>query len=149
DRFFSLSKSDFQLLNPNTKTCPVFRTKTDADLTKRICAQVPVMIDTTRGDIGNPWSLSFLRMLDLANDSNLFRTSQQLRAAGFERDRQDWIQRPTAELYLPVYEAKFIWHFDHRFSSYHNLGKVKGRGGRGLPPVTEEEYGDPNFEPEP
>lgn len=39
-----------------------------------------------------------------------------------------------------------MWHFDHRFSSYHNLGKIKGRGGRGLPPVLEEEYADPSFE---
>jgi hypothetical protein len=107
------------------------------------------MIYSTHGDTGNPWGVSFLRMFDWSNDSNLFRTSEQLRAAGFERERQDWIQRTTAERYLPLYEAKFIWHFDHRFSSYHNLGKVKGRGGRGLPSVTHEEYLDPSFEPEP
>jgi hypothetical protein len=147
ERFFSLSKSDFQLLNPNTKTCPVFRTKTDAALTKKVCAHVPVMIDSTHVNSGNPWGASFLSMFHMSNDSNIFRTGQQLRGAGFERDRQDWIQR--RERYLPLYEAKFIWHFDHRFSSYHNLGKVKGRGGRGLPPVTQEEYLDPNFEPEP
>jgi hypothetical protein len=51
--------------------------------------------------------------------------------------------------YIPLYEGKFIWHFDHRFSSFHNLGKVKGRGGRGLPPVSAEEYVDPHFEIQP
>jgi hypothetical protein len=149
ERFFVLSKADFQRLNPNTKTCPVFRTKTDADLTRRVCAQVPVMIDATRGAAGNPWGISFLSMFHMSNDSNLFRTREQLRTAGFEREGQHWIQLISAERYLPLYEGKFIWHFDHRFSSYHNLGKVKGRGGRGLPPVTQEEYLDPNFEPEP
>jgi len=149
ERFFSLSKADFQLLNPNTKTCPVFRTKTDADLTKRVCAQIPIMIDSTRGEAGNPWGISFMRMFDMSNDSNLFRTGAQLRQAGFEHERMDWVERGSAKRYLPLYEGKFIWHFDHRFSSYHNLGKVKGRGGRGLPPVTQKEYCDPNFEPEP
>jgi hypothetical protein len=53
------------------------------------------------------------------------------------------------DFYLPLYEAKFVWHFDHRFSSYHNYGKVKGRGGRGLPPVQEDEYSDVNFRIQP
>src|SRR6516162_2301217 len=88
-------------------------------------------------------------LFHMSNDSSLFRTKEQLRTAGFEREGQQWIQHVNAQRYLPLYEAKFIWHFDHRFSSYHNLGKVKGRGGRGLPPVTQEEYLDPNFEPEP
>lgn len=52
----------------------------------------------------------------------------------------------SRQVFLPLYEGKFIWHFDHRFSSYHNLGKVKGRGGRGLPPVLDEEHADPSFE---
>jgi hypothetical protein len=105
------------------------------------------MIDAARGAAGNPWGISFLRMFDMSNDSNLFRTSEQLRTAGFEPERQHWIHPVSAQCYIPLYEAKFIWHFDHRFSSYHNLGKTKGRGGRGLPPVTTEEYLDPNFEP--
>lgn len=31
-----LRKEDFKLLNPNTKTCPVFRTVLDKDLTIKI-----------------------------------------------------------------------------------------------------------------
>lgn len=42
-----------------------------------------------------------------------------------------------------------MWQYDHRFGSYHNLGKLKGRGGRGLPPVQSKEYEDPNFHVEP
>lgn len=42
-RVFQLSGKDITLMNPNTLTCPVFRTKADADLTKKIYQQVPVL----------------------------------------------------------------------------------------------------------
>ena len=32
ERFFELTSDDLALLNPNTRTCPVFRTRTDAEL---------------------------------------------------------------------------------------------------------------------
>ena len=41
-RFFSLSPTEFWLLNPNTGNCPIFRTKADAELTKAIFRRVPV-----------------------------------------------------------------------------------------------------------
>jgi hypothetical protein len=149
ERVFVLSKSDFQLLNPNTRTCPIFRTTADADLTRKIYARVPILLDESRGAAGNPWGVSFMRMFDMSNDSNLFFTAEQLRNAGCEREAKGWVQRTSSKHYVPLYEGKFIWHYDHRFSSYHNLGRVKGRGGRGLPPVTREEYLNPNFDPEP
>ena len=42
-------------MNPNTRTCPVFRSRVDADLAKKIYRHVPVLIDDTRGENGNPW----------------------------------------------------------------------------------------------
>ncbi|MDB2392563.1 N-6 DNA methylase, partial [Acidimicrobiaceae bacterium] len=36
DRRFTLTPEDFALLNPNTRTCPVFRTRRDAEITKAI-----------------------------------------------------------------------------------------------------------------
>ena len=44
-RFFNLSEDDFKLLSPNTRTCPVFRSKAYAELTKAIYRRVPVLID--------------------------------------------------------------------------------------------------------
>jgi len=35
-RRFRLSADDFALLNPNTRTCPVFRTRADAEITKKL-----------------------------------------------------------------------------------------------------------------
>jgi hypothetical protein len=149
-RFFSLHKADFRLLNPNTRTCPVFRSRADAELTAKIYARVPVLVDETKGAAGNPWQVKFREgLFNMTSDSGLFRTAAQLRSMRCIRDGNVWRTSNTLETYLPLYEGKFIWHFDHRFSSYHNLGKMKGRGGRGLPPVTLREYSDPTFEVEP
>lgn len=44
DRHFSLAPSDVSLLNPNTRTCPIFRSCRDAELTKHIHRRLPVLI---------------------------------------------------------------------------------------------------------
>ena len=112
DRHFKLSSEDIALLNPNTRTCPIFRGKRDAEITKAIYRRVPVLIDESKGEAGNPWGISFLRMFDMANDSNLFRTREQLEADGwklagniFERD---------GARYLPLYEGKMMHFYNHR-----------------------------------
>jgi hypothetical protein len=61
-RGFELSASDIRLLNPNTRTCATFRTSRDAELTKAIYRRVAVLIDENKPD-GNPWDVSFLRLL--------------------------------------------------------------------------------------
>ena len=75
-RAFRLSREEIVLLNPNTHTCPVFRSQTDAELTKKIYQHVPVLL--REKPVGNPWGISFLRMFDMSNDSHLFRTADQL-----------------------------------------------------------------------
>lgn len=43
-RRFSLTAEEFALINPNTRTCPVFRSQMDAELTKKLYRAAPVMI---------------------------------------------------------------------------------------------------------
>jgi hypothetical protein len=99
DRFFSLTAAEITLLNPNTRTCPVFRSQMDAELTKKIYSSVPVLIDEALGEQGNSWGIKFMRMFDMSNDSHLF------------------YDEPTGDR-LPLYEAKLIHHYDHRWATY-------------------------------
>jgi len=115
DRHFSLSAEDIALLNPNTHTCPIFRSKRDAEITKEIYRRVPVLIDESKGEAGNPWGISFLRMLDMANDSHLFRTREQLEAEGWKLEGNSFLRND--EKCLPLYEAKMTNLFDHRHGS--------------------------------
>ncbi len=114
-RHISLSCKDITLLNPNTKTCPVFRSKRDADLTKAIYTRVPVLIDKTRKEGGNPWGVKFLRMFDQTNAAELFHTADQLKAAKFKRSGPLWTR--GKKKFLPLYEAKMVQMFDHRAAS--------------------------------
>ena len=100
-RHFSLSAEDVALLNPNTATCPVFRSRMDAKLTKAIYQRVPVLINESKGEKGNPWRMKFNLMFMMNTDSHLFHTE------------------PGPEL-TPLYEAKFIHHYDHRWASCTN-----------------------------
>jgi len=122
ERFFSLSPSDLALFNPNTLTCPVFRNCHDAELTKSIYKRFPVLVNERTGE--NYWGIRYLRMIDMANDSALFEDSPR-------------------EGLLPLYEAKFFWHYDHRFGSYYIEGP--GRGGRGLAEMPLTNYLNPSF----
>ena len=71
DRVFQLSPQDIALINPNTLTCPVFRSRTDAELTKKIYQRVPVLENEKTGS--NPWGISFMAMFHMSNDSGLFK----------------------------------------------------------------------------
>jgi hypothetical protein len=123
ERFFQLAPDDLELLNPNTRTCPVFRTRTDAELTRSIYRRVPVFIREGQ-PTGNPWGARFMTMFHMANDSHLFSDT-------------------PGEGLIPLYEAKNFWHFDHRFASYEFKGVLRGKGGRGLPDTPLEKYQDP------
>ncbi|MGH6986124.1 MAG: Eco57I restriction-modification methylase domain-containing protein [Caulobacteraceae bacterium] len=116
ERRFALSPAEIARINPNTRTAPVFRARRDAELTAKIYDRVPVLIDEAKGAAGNPWGVSFARMFDMANDSGLFRTAAQLAAAGLVRDGTDWVGA-TSERWVPLYEAKMIHQFDHRWAS--------------------------------
>ena len=80
DRRFVLAPEDFALFNPNTRTCPVFRTRRDADIAGKMYRRAGVFWKESRDgepDI-NPWAVKFSTMFHMSNDSGLFRT---LRAA--------------------------------------------------------------------
>jgi len=114
-RHITLSANDFKLLNPNTRTCPVFRSKRDANLTKYIYKHVPILINETRKEGGNPWGIDFLRMFDQSSNAELFHTAEQLKADEFKRDGPIWRRR--RQTFLPLYEAKMLQMFDHRAAS--------------------------------
>ena len=121
DRRFSLTTKDIELLNPNTRTCPIFRSKHDAELTKAIYRRVLVLIKEARDGKPeeNPWGVKFGTMFHMSNDSHLFRTREQLEGEG-------WVLKGNVfwrgeERYLPLYEAKMIHHFDHRWATYDGL----------------------------
>ena len=120
-RNFTLSPDQIAAINPNTKTAPVFRSRADQELSAKIYTNASVLIDESKGSQGNSWAVSFLRHFDLSNDSGLFRTAEELAAEGFARDGAEWVRGSIR--FLPLYEAKMIHHFDHRWAGYSDDGE--------------------------
>ena len=116
DRCFPLSPADFARVNPNTGTAPVFRSRRDADITRSIYERHPVLVDRSGEEEVRAWPVRYVRMLDMAKDSHLFRTADDLETDGFypvEGNR--W--RRNEELYLPLYQGRMIHQYDHRANS--------------------------------
>ena len=114
-RIYSLQTSDFARLNPNTKTCPVFRTSRDAKLTAKIYRNSTILYNEVTGE--NPWNVKFARMLDMSNDSYLFRTYAQLTELGATLNGTTFTT-VDGETYVPLYEGKMIWHYNHHYGSW-------------------------------
>lgn len=128
-RRFTLTPDEFRLINPNTLTCPVFRSERDAELTKKLYRAAPVLMRdaVTAGEskqakvvepAQNPWGISFMAMLHMSNDSHLFK------------------DEPATD-HLPLYEAKLIHQFDHRWATYTADGNSRD--------VTPAEKSNPDF----
>jgi hypothetical protein len=144
DRFFRMEKGDFALLNPNTGNCPIFRTQADAELTKAIYRRVPVLWREPRDNEpeSNPWKLSFKTLFHMSNDSHHFRIAAELEADGYRREGNKFVSPYNS--YLPLYEAKMIHQFDHRFSTYEGATESQLNVGI-LPQPTAEQKRDPSF----
>lgn len=113
-RRFSLTPQEFQLINPNSLTCPMFRSERDAEITKKLYRAAPVLMrDAAFEEVdgapqlvapaANYWRIRFQAMLHMANDSHLF-------------------QNNPAEGLLPLFEAKLIHQFDHRWATFTDDG---------------------------
>ncbi|SOE56785.1 N-6 DNA Methylase [Streptomyces sp. OV198] len=118
-RVFELSPEEIALINPNTGTLPVFRTRKDADLTATIYRRMPVLWNE-RDESGNAWGITFNNHFNMTDDSDLFRTREALVRDGWELEGNVFAR--GGERMLPVYEGKMVHHFDHRWNSYYGLG---------------------------
>ncbi len=121
ERRFRLSAQQIALLNPNTGTVATFRTKRDAHITQAVYRRVPVLI--REEPLDNPWGISFLRMFDMSNDSHLFRTRAELEADGYRLEGNHFVR--GGERYLPLYEAKLMHQFTHRWATYTPDGETR------------------------
>ncbi|WP_435189634.1 Eco57I restriction-modification methylase domain-containing protein [Streptomyces sp. bgisy126] len=144
DRSFTLTARDILRVNPNTGTCPIFSSRRDADITLGIYRRVPVLINETKGTGGNSWGISFMTMFHMSNDSHLFRPSAQNEETFDDLLKAGWALNGNilvrgSERLLPLYEAKILHHYDHRFSTYENATE-KQLNERTLPRFTVEQH---------
>jgi hypothetical protein len=105
-RRFTLTAEEFRLLNPNSLTCPIFRSERDAQLTKKIYRNAASYLAAgSAGDETSPWGFDYMtKMFDMADNSHEF--------IDFSASA------PTnRESLLPLYEAKHVHLYDHRWAT--------------------------------
>ncbi len=89
NRRFTLSAEELSLVNPISKTCPIFRSRRDADLTIRVYERWKTLP-------ASDWNVSPRFPLDIGRASSEFR------------------RRRSADV-SPLYEGKYFHQFDHRW----------------------------------
>ena len=120
NRAFTLKPDEIRLLNPNTGTLPIFRSRRDAELTLYIYRRVPILVRRGTHE-SNPWGITFRQgLFNMSADSGQFLTRAELELEGWVL--HDNIFAKNKQGALPLYEAKMIHHFDHRWASYDSDG---------------------------
>ncbi|WP_333661736.1 Eco57I restriction-modification methylase domain-containing protein [Acinetobacter sp.] len=144
ERVFTLSPEDIYRVNPNTLTCPIFQSRYDAEITKKIYQQVPVLIHeaTDNQPEVNPWGITFTRMFDMSNDSHLFKTYEDLMGEGYELNGNHFIKDEFE--YVPLYESKMIQIYTHRYGDFKDSNHERAHI---LPKVDIERLSDPGYLP--
>ncbi len=130
-RVFELTAEEIALLNPNTRTCPVFRTRADAELTKKIYRRVPVLMNETLTPSPARHPSPFMgegpeaevtrRPSPFMGEGSGVRANPWgvsfMRMFDMSNDSHLFHTTPGADR-LPLYEAKLLHQFTHRWATY-------------------------------
>jgi hypothetical protein len=115
-RKINLSKSDIELINPNTKTAPIIRSTKDLNIIKKLY-DFPVV---HKHDFENVWKINNHRMINGSDDSKHLRLLNELTAV----NGTSFMHELNGQSYLPVYESKLMWQYDHRYSTYEGVSNT-------------------------
>jgi hypothetical protein len=117
DRSFFMSADDMKRLSPNTGSCPTFRNRRDAALVLEIYKRAPVFHNEA-----NPpsWKLDFMQMFNSSSDNKHFKKTVDL---PLDREARELVAEQSTEDWLPVFEGKFVDHFNHRLATFHGCSR--------------------------
>jgi hypothetical protein len=146
-RSIYLDRNDFELMNPNTKTCPTFRSDKDYGITKRIYERVPILHRHALDE--NPWGVTYKTLFHMTNDSGLFRTQAEL------DDMDAWPEAGPLPTYgspegrhVPLLQGKMINHWNPRYAGIKvNLDNIYNKATSSA--STRQELLKPSYFPKP
>ena len=147
-RRFRIESAGLASVNPNTRTAPLFRSRRDAELTTAIYGRLPILINRSAGQEVAAWHVRYKRMFDMTEDSELFRTREELESelGAYPVGGNRW--RSASGDWVPLYEGKSIQLFNHRYANVRiNPNNVSGQGV--ADPLPLEQLCDPTRVPEP
>ena len=98
--FIEITLEAIRTINPNSSTCPSFRTKTDYEIARKVYGRFGVLVNESFPE-KNSWNVRIRTPFNMSNDSIYFKP----RSAGL----------------LPLYEAKYTYHYNHRYCTWNGI----------------------------
>ncbi|WP_316755400.1 Eco57I restriction-modification methylase domain-containing protein [Streptomyces herbicida] len=142
-RHVRITPEDIQAVNPNTGTTPIFKGRRDSRIALQIHRSIPVLIREEDPE-GNPWGLSFMQgLFNMTSDSHLFHTQEELETDGWVAAGNGFSR--GGDRMLPLYEAKMLHHFNHRFGDYALANVTPGKGVRAIPTPSTAHLDNPSY----
>ncbi|MEU2908349.1 Eco57I restriction-modification methylase domain-containing protein [Streptomyces massasporeus] len=114
EKAFALTSDEIALLNPNTGTLPVFRSRRDAETTLGVYRRHPVLINR-HATKSNLWGVSLMRMFDMSHDSHLLHPREELEADGWLLEGNTFTK--GEKKMLPLHEGRMGHQYSHRFAN--------------------------------
>jgi len=142
ERRIRLSATDIRLFNPNTKTCPVFRTQRDYLLALALYRRNEVLLPESPTTHGGSHGVRITRMFDINKQRALFLTREEIIAGG----------GTVGGAYATLHSKRFVRLIEGKaFASYDHRAALTGirlggstRTGTATD-TTLEQHGDPSF----
>lgn len=146
DRQYSLTTEDISLMSPTNSACPLLKSNTCVNIMRRIYRTFPVLNNTDSEKPSSYWNVEYVRIFDMATDSGEFKRLEEFEDEGFHPDTKR-IVRTQQDEYLPLYEGKYIYLFDHRYGSFETVPVSKKYGRKAeAPSPTSEQFMNPEYE---
>ena len=132
EKRFNLTGEDIGRLNPNSRTCPVLRSRSDAEILKHMYRRHRVIL-LHGPPPQNPWNIEFGRLFHMTDDIELFLTKTKLMAMSEESSVPE-------HSFSRLYEGRYGHQFDHRFATFENGDSIE---------LTPSQHADPSLLIEP
>ena len=135
-RHFRLAAEDIVLLNPESGTCPIFRSQRDAELAKSIYSQ-----DGTKTLEQSAWGGFYIRLIDFSDHGEMILAEEQLKEGSCD---EFYVYHSSQDAYVRLYEAKLFHQFDHRYATFAEVSQASSYNGNARE-VSVEERCNPIF----
>jgi hypothetical protein len=124
-RLCNLRSDDIDLINPNSGTCPVVGDKRDLELMRLMYNKFRVLIRHT--PYSNEWNAKPTYMFQMSDVGGVF---LDLADAKLNPSPTGLTALHDSVVYVPLYEAKLVHQFDHRFATFASQSKADCKAGK-------------------
>ncbi|MBD2471550.1 Eco57I restriction-modification methylase domain-containing protein [Nostoc sp. FACHB-145] len=127
-RTYQLKSSEIRKLNPNTLNLPIIKSAVDAKIIISVYERIPIFKQEKSSKVKS-WSFYDRQgLFNITSDNKFLKRKDELESLGFISHGYNFIK--DSNIYFPLYESKFIEHFNHRKATFQGIDEAKIYGTR-------------------